>query len=342
MNTTFENTRISGILGVLPEKAYSFDEEMQDGYGERAQKIKKNMGYGQRYRVKKDTTVSMLFVEGLRHLFNNGILCPDDIGALVVSTFTPDYFLPQVCNIVQAECGLPEDVFCMDLWGGCTAYIEGVWQCMSLREHMDSGKKVLLLVGDVACRSNGEKQVYDSPPYGGDAASITIFERSDGDQVSITISRDGTRGDLVSLKQGAFWDIFHQKETMQLSNTRESFMFFQEKIPDLIEDVLAKSNLKVEDIDYYSIIQANKLCIKKFADKLSIPYDRLSMNFISEYGDVSASVNPIGIVDYYGEKLMEPQKKKVFICGYGAGLSWGATIIDIGSLVVSEIIKTDL
>ena len=55
METTFYNKRIAGILGILPENTYSFEDEVRDGDSVRNQKIKRNMGYGKRYRAKKDT-----------------------------------------------------------------------------------------------------------------------------------------------------------------------------------------------------------------------------------------------------------------------------------------------
>ena len=42
----------------------------------------------------------------------------EEIGAVVVVTLCPDYFVPHIGNIIQAECGLNRDVLCVDLAQG--------------------------------------------------------------------------------------------------------------------------------------------------------------------------------------------------------------------------------
>lgn len=345
MKTVFDNKRISGILGILPETVCYFEDEMIDGASVRNQKIKKNMGYGRRYRVKPDTTTSQLCCQGLHYLLDNGIVKKDEIAAILVVSLTPDYYVPQISNLIHADFNLPKDVFAMDLWSGCSGYIDGLFHAFTLLEHIDD-KKVLLFTGDILNRMSREKEKYVNPPYGGDGASITIVENTKQEsRIPFAIKNDGRQKDLIAFYQGAFADIFHRNSHLSdgvVLQPAESFRFFQKCIPDLLMGFFDDFEIKREDIDFYCFIQANKLSVKKFADKLQIPYEKVSMEFVEKYGDLSATLNPIGIIDRYGDALLGNDAHKVAICGYGAGVRWGTTVLELNNLDICKNIIVNL
>lgn len=345
MKTIFENKRISGILGILPETVCFYEDEMVDGTSVRNQKIKKNMGYGKRYRVKPDTTTSQLCSQGLHYLLDNRILNKEEIAAILVVSCSPDYYVPQISNLIQADCDLPKDVFTMDLWSGCSGYIDGLFQALMLLEHLEN-KKVLLFTGDILNRMSQEKEQYESPPYGGDGASITILENTEKkSRIPLVVKNDGKQKDLVAFYQGAFADIFHRNSQLPdgvVLKPAESFRFFQKCIPELFTDFFNDFEIDSGEIDYFCFIQANKLSVKKFADKLQLPYEKVSMDLIEKYGDLSATLNPVGIVDRYGDTLTGQESCKIAIGAYGAGARWGAAVLELYQLEVCKNIVVKL
>ncbi len=344
MKRIFRNKKIFAIYGILPSTSKVFDDEMQDGYSLRSQRIKKNMGYGKRYRSHHETTVSMLCIKGLNYMLDNGVISTDDIGAVVVSTFTPDYYVPQVSNLIQAECGLSNEVFTIDLWDGCAGYLAGLVQACMLADQMKD-KKVLLFTGDVVNRlpAGEQSEVFVSPPYGGDGASITVLGYSASDfDMPVIIRADGTKNELISIRQGAFADLFHQNNdrNSSLLDPGASFRFFQDVLPACIQDTLTLSDISLEDIDGFSVIQANALSARKIADKLDIPYEKVPMDLVSEYGDLSSTLNAFGIIHIMKEG--DPGSKRIMIVSYGSGLKYGATIIQVDDGIPYGIIHTDL
>lgn len=342
MKTFFYNKKISGILGILPETLKYYEEEMKDGNSTRNQMIKKNMGYGRRYRAKKTTTTADLCVEGLNYLLHKNYINKEEIGAVIVMTFTPDYYVPQVSNLIHGKCGLAKDVFTMDIWAGCSGYIEGLMQAFMFLE-MNTDKKVLLFTSDIINRMGDTPDIYDEAPYGGDGASITIIENTPSPEIPLMLKSDGKASDLITFKQGAFADMYHQiYSPIAQNNPAEAFRFFQERVPNIIEDLLEYGSVKKEEIDYYFLIHANKLASIKIADKLNVDRNLVSSDIVERYGDLSASLNPISIVDYYGEEMLRNQKKKVVLCGYGAGARWGAIVMELGNMICCENYYTNL
>ena len=176
MKFRFEQKKISGILTVIPKEEKSFDDEVNQ-YGaseKRMARLKQVMGFDRHRVVKPGTCMSDLSVFGMETLFRKDFICKDDIGALLLVTESPDYFLPATSNVIQGRIGLSDDVYCLDINNGCCGFIVGLLQACQLLEHLPD-KKVVLIVGDVLSRKVSMKD-RKSYPLSGDAAAIAIVE----------------------------------------------------------------------------------------------------------------------------------------------------------------------
>ena len=98
MKFTFEGKKVSSILGILPEKLGMYDDEV-DNYSfpvNQTMRLKKIMGFNSHRLSKETTTVSDFAIAALNYMFDNGWLIKEEIGAIVVVTLCPDYFLPHI------------------------------------------------------------------------------------------------------------------------------------------------------------------------------------------------------------------------------------------------------
>ncbi|MFT4646424.1 MAG: 3-oxoacyl-[acyl-carrier-protein] synthase-3, partial [Planctomycetota bacterium] len=181
MKLSFKNKRISGILSVLPENEVKFIDEIGNYNFTEKQSIKlgKIMGYGTQRIVDSDTTVSDLCVFGMNYLFDNNLLDKDTIGAVVLCTQSPDYFLPATSNVISGRLGLGQDVVSMDINQGCAGFEVGLMQAFMLL-NIGSIDKVVLLNADVLSQKVSIKD-RNSRPLIGDGATITIIENSSDD-----------------------------------------------------------------------------------------------------------------------------------------------------------------
>ena len=66
-------------------------------------------------------------------------------------------------------------------------------------------------------------------------------------------------------------------------------------------------------------------------DKAKTPYS------IRKYGNTSSASIPLTIVSELCEAY--PERKNVILSGFGAGLSWGAVLLDLNSCKISEVIE---
>ena len=94
---------------------------------------------------------------------------------------------------------------------------------------------------------------------------------------------------------------------------------------DTIQDVLAASSLKPQDIDLYLPHQANIRIINAAIDVLHIPRSRVYNN-LDRYGNTSAGSVPLALDEALAEERIQPGNH-VVLSGFGAGLAWGTAVL---------------
>lgn len=354
MRHQFRNKEITGILSILPEREFLFDDEISNyTFPEKqTRKLKAIMGYDRHRLVKADTAVSDLCVFGMNVLFERGALKKEEIGALILITQSPDYFMPPTSNVIQGRLGLDSHVLCMDINQGCCGYLMGLMQAFLLLD-LDGVHKVALLNADILSKKVS-KQDRNSYPLSGDAAAITIVEHSSEDRetlIPFCMSMDGSRGELLMIPAGGFRRP-SDAETGRLrdagdGNLRgadhlvmdgsEVFRFVQREVPPMIEELLRVSHVKKEEIDYYFFHQPNRFMLERLAAALGIPKEKLPMNIVELYGNSSGCTIPVNLVHNLGKQL-EDRSYYCCLAGFGSGLSWGAMLLHMGNMKFAESI----
>jgi 3-oxoacyl-[acyl-carrier-protein] synthase III len=352
MDLLYKNKRISGILTVLPKNESSFDDEMEN-YNfsiAKSKKLKIAMGYNKHRVVEKETCVSDLCIYGLNYLIDNNLLKVDDIDALILVTQSPDHFMPPTSNIIQGKLGMKQDMICMDINQGCAGYILGLIQSFSLLEQQ-SINKVVLLNADVLSRKTSKRD-RNSYPLIGDAASITIVEKSDKNQsIYCSIKVDGSHATALMIPAGAFKMPSNQataemKED-ETGNFRsldnlvmqgdDVFNFVQREVPPMIDGLLDHAKVTKEQVDAYMFHQPNRFMLQKLADGIGVPREKLPSNIVGLFGNASGVTIPTNICYNIGEKL-ETEKQLLCLAGFGVGLTWGSLLMNIGDLSFCKMI----
>ena len=349
---TFHNKRIGGILSVLPRREVKFEEEM-DNYNfspAKSMKLKLAMGYNKHHIVEEGTNVSDLCVSGINYLLDNNLLTKEDIGALILVTQSPEYFMPPTSNIIQGKLGLGTDVLCLDINQGCAGFIIGLLQAYMLLDQ-PAIKKVVLMNADVLSRKVSKRD-RNSNPLIGDAATLTIVERSSEPiTIEAVLNMNGKGADALQIPAGGF-KLPCSPETAEMKEDEngnfrslenlvmkgdEVFNFVQKEVPPMIEELLTIAGKKPEDIDYYFFHQPNKFMLHKLADKIGVPRDKMPANIVENFGNSSGATIPIAVSFNLGSEALT-NTYEVCFAGFGVGLTWEAIEQPLGKLAFNRII----
>lgn len=353
MKLSFKNKRISGILSILPEKEVRFIDEISNYNFTEKQSIKlgKIMGYGTQRIADDKTTVSDLCVFGMNYLFDNNLLAKDSIGAVVLCTQSPDYFLPATSNVISGRLGLGHDVISMDINQGCAGFEVGLMQAFML---LNTGgiDKVVLLNADVLSHKVSIKD-RNSRPLIGDGATITIIENSlDNEEIDLFIKMDGTSALSLQIPAGGF-RLPSITETAELKEDESGnfrsldhlvmkgdavFNFVQTKVPEMIQEMFDTLKIDKSYFDYYLFHQPNKFMLEKLAQKMEIPYEQMPNNICQKYGNGSSITVPLNVCENLGEKVLT-NSYKVCFGGFGVGLTWSIIKWKLEKLEFCKIIN---
>jgi 3-oxoacyl-[acyl-carrier-protein] synthase-3 len=336
MKLSFKNKKISGILSVLPENEVRFLDEIGNYNFTEKQSIKlgKIMGYGTQRVADSSTSVSDLCVFGMNYLIDNQLLDKESIGAVVLCTQSPDYFLPATSNVISGRLGLGQDVISMDINQGCAGFEVGLMQAFMLL-NTGSIDKVVLLNADVLSHKVSIKD-RNSRPLVGDGATITIIENSaDDEEIDMFIKMDGTSALSLQIPAGGFRTP-STAETAALTEDESGnfrsldhlvmkgdavFNFVQTKVPEMIQEMFDTLKIDKSYFDYYLFHQPNKFMLEKLAQKMDIPYEKMPNNICQKYGNGSSITVPLNVCENIGERALTDSFKVCF-GGFGVGLTW--------------------
>lgn len=356
MKTIFRNKKITGLLSVVPSNFVKYEDEIEN-YNfplKQSLRLQKVMGYKQHAIVKEMTATSDLCVAGLEYIINNGWMKKEEIGGIVVACTYPDYFMPPVSTIIAGKFDLNEDVYCVDISQGCVGFLMALNQGFMLLDHLE-GKKVIVFASDVLSKKVSSKD-RNSFPLCGDAAGIAIIENCNGKtNIHSVVYNNGSMGNALIIPAGGsrmpssektaeLKDFENDGNLRSLENLTmngaEVFNFVQTKVPPMIDEIIEYAETTKEDIHKYIFHQPNKFMLKKLSEKIGVPYDKVPMNVVEEFGNSSGACIPV-CATFNLSKELKGEKQKYCLSAFGSGLTWAAMILDIGELDFCEMLVSD-
>lgn len=317
-------TRILGTGSCLPDNVVTNDDlakivDTSDEWIYSRTGIRKR-----RIAVKGKDTTGTLAVAAAQRALDNAHLSADDIDVIIVATSSADYAFPNTASIVQMHLGA-SDTMCMDISAACTGFI----YALSIAEaYIQSGQfRNALVIGADIVSSHIDWKERSSCVLFGDGAGAVVLGIADEVQSSGKFSclhADGSKGYVLTSEERAkrmdnIVDRIHM-------DGQEVFKFAVKKVPEAIEEVLLKADVKKEEIKYFVLHQANIRIIESVAKRLGLEMDKFPSN-LNEYGNTSAASIPI-LLDELNRSGKLTAGDRIVMAGFGAGLSWGSTLME--------------
>ena len=255
-------------------------------------------------------------------------IAPVDLDLILLATSSPDDLFGSACQI-QAQLGA-QNAVAFDLTAACSGFVFGL---VTAAQFIRTGayRNVLLIGADILSRWLDWDDRRTCVLFG-DGAGAVVLQANETDRLlGFSLHSDGTQSGCLTLAyapkaqtltsevevgQGNFQPI-----TM---NGREVYRFVVAKVPEVIEKALFHAKLQTEDIDWLLLHQANQRILDAVANRLNIPTEKVISN-MAQHGNTSAASIPLAL-DAEIRKGTIQSGDVVAASGFGAGLSWGATL----------------
>lgn len=242
---------------------------------------------------------------------------PEQIGALVVATFSGDYFVPSTACLVQKQLELPDDMICFDLNAACSGFVFGMETVRGLL--LQSEKRYAILIGSEVISKKLDMSDRGTCILFGDGAGAVILELDENREYTSIM---GCHGD----EQVIYCESGEDTSRKVHMDGQTTYKFAVSTVPSLIKRTVEKAGLTLDDMDYFVCHQANVRIIDAIARTLKQPREKFFVN-IEEYANTSAASVAIALSDLDDSGLCKPGQK-VLLAGFGAGKTWGAIVID--------------
>ena len=280
-----------------------------------------------RIASEEQTTASLATQAALRALEVAG-LAPGDLDLIIVATSSPEHIFPATACLVQDRLGASK-AGAFDLSAACTGFI---FALNMATQAIRSGSldNALVIGAETLSRIVNWKDRETCILFGDGAGAFVLQGSQDqGGQLSSVMRSDGSGSDYLSLPAGGS-RYPANAETVKKGyhyiqmNGREVFRFATRVMAQATREAIQAASLKIDDIDLVIPHQANRRIIEAAARGLGIPIDKCVIN-LDRYGNTSTASIPIAVCEAVEAGLLKTDHKVVFV-GFGAGLTWGASV----------------
>lgn len=317
--------RICGTGSYVPENYYDNNDiaKLVDTSDEW---IRERTGIIRRHIVTEDTTVSMA-ANAANAALQNGNVQAEELDLILVATITPNRVVPGMACEVQKEIGAV-NAACFDMSAACSGF---VFALNTAQAYIAAGLyRTILIIGSESLSNIVNWEDRGSCILFGDGAGAAVIRAEEGEIYPCVMHSDGAKGEVLSCEsrhQKNWMEKEEAKQTFMYMDGKEVFKFAVKKVPEVISELLEKTETEVEEIDWFILHQANQRIIESIAKRMKVDIEKFPMN-ISEYGNTSSASIPI-LLDELNRSGKLKKGQKVVFAGFGAGLSWGASLIEI-------------
>jgi len=270
--------------------------------------------------------------EAARNALENAALSALDIDYIIVSTCTPDYLYPITACLVQKEIGA-ENAACIDINAACTGFVKGLEMARALLN--GGGYDKILLVASENLTPQVDFTDRTSCILFGDGAGAVVLER--GDKIFAShMKAKGVKAEnpVLFYKIGYECnspftqtnDIERPSDYLQMDG-KEVYKFAVEAMPEAAKAACEKSGLAVDEIDLFIPHQANIRIVQTAAKSLGVSMDKIYMN-IETRGNTSSACMPTCLDELNKAGRLKEGMKLCFV-GFGAGLTYGAVVLEL-------------
>ncbi len=289
--------------------------------------IRERTGILERRIAPKDMTAADMGERASLAVMEKTGIEPSDIDLIIVTTATPDRWLPSTACEVQSRIGAARTCFAFDLHAACTGFL----YALSVAEgQIASGRcETVLVVSTEKMTSIIDWEDRSTCILFGDGAGAALVRPSDDDK-GILSSYHRSDGDMALVLQRPAGgtakpideEVLRNRDHLLRMSGREVFKSAVQSMARAGSLALEGAGKTCDDVDLMVPHQANVRIIESTARYAGIPMERVFVN-LHRYGNISSATIPVAL-DEAAEQGKLANGALVLLTAFGAGLTWGA------------------
>lgn len=333
---------ISGLGAYVPERVVTNDDlartlDTSDEW------ITQRTGIRERRIADDNLSSSDLGIVAARAALADAQLPPAAIELVVTATISPDRIMPATASRIAQACGCG-GAGAFDLSAGCSGFVYALAMASGavaggLHDH------ILVVGAETISRMLDWEDRSTAVLFGDGAGAVVVSSNSVssgscasaghalGRILGFDLGGDGSGEEYLMIPAGgsrlpASPATVEGRQHYMKMNGSEVYKFATKIVAHSAARVLRRCGLSVADVDLFVPHQANLRIIEKAVKKLGIDEGKVYTN-LQRYGNTSCASIPLCLSEARAEGRIE-DGDVVLLMGFGAGLTWGACLLEWG------------
>ena len=289
----------------------------------------------------EDETAADLGYQAAERLIEEVGVARERVDALLFCTQSPDYFLPTTACLLQTRLKLPDTCGAFDFNLGCSGFTYGLWVASAL-VNSGAAENVLLVVAETYSKYCDLHDLTTATIFG-DGAAAALITANETDAAALLgptlVGTDGRGAEQLIVRAGAARQraqqgtpspesgaaAGHRDGEYLTMNGPEIFTFTLARVQAAIQQLLDRTGLGWNDVDWFLFHQANRFMLDQLRKKMGIPAEKAPIDMETLGNTVSATI-PILIARCQERGLLRAGQDCV-LAGFGVGDSWAMSHI---------------
>ncbi|MDW7655376.1 MAG: beta-ketoacyl-ACP synthase III [Nitrospiraceae bacterium] len=325
-------TKIIGTGSYLPERVVS-NCEVGASLGLDPAVVSRLTGIEERRWAADSQASSDLAVEAARRALDAAGLPVSVLGAIVLSTTSPDSVFPSTACHVQRMLGCAT-IPAFDVAASCSGFLYG----LSMADAMiRSGqvKTCLVVAAEVKSRSIDPADGDTVLLFGDGAGAVVLRGEPETGPLGrgilgIRLHADGSQHGLIRIPAGGSRmpttaeTVAGKRHTLRMQGA-PLFRLAVKRLEQAIREIVKEFGVELQDLAQLVLHQANGRILGQLTKRLGVSPERVS-SVIGRYGNTSSASLPIALDDAVRSEKMSPDDM-VLLGSFGGGVTWATGLV---------------
>ncbi len=320
---------ISSVGAYVPERVMT-NRDLEKIVDTTDEWITSRTGIKERRIAADDEATSDLGAKAARIAMERAGVTAEEIDFIIVATITPDMPFPSTACLIQQKIGAHRAA-AVDIEAACSGFIYGLE--IGQQFIMSRTYDCVLVIGAEKLSSIIDWEDRNTCVLFGDGAGAAILQNRPQAHGLLTacMGADGAKANILAMPGGG--SLHPATETSVQDRLHYLRMDGKEVYKNAViamckaaNEALKRCAITVESIKCIIPHQANKRIIDAVGDRLKARPEQLFMN-LDKYGNTSAASVAIALDEAVEQGKVE-RGDLILLVVFGAGLTWGAAVIE--------------
>ncbi len=320
---------ITGVGSYLPARVLS-NADLEKMVDTTDDWITSRTGIRERRIAAATEATSDLAVEAARRALANAGVTAEQLDLIIVATITPDMLFPSTACLVQHKLGALRAA-AFDIEAACSGFV----YALDIASHFVASHtyNTVLVIGAEKMSSVVDWTDRNTCVLFGDGAGAAVLQNRPNAHGLLTtcLGSDGGKAGLLELPGGgsacpATLDSVTRKLHFLRMDGKETFKNAVNAMVAAANEALSRCGVTVADVKCIIPHQANQRILSAVAERLEAREDQIFVN-VDRYGNTSAASVAIALDEAVAAGRIK-RGDLVLLVVFGAGLTWGAALIE--------------